>query len=122
MWRSELYKAAIRQLQHTVYNWQIAKDVIANRSTYLDGTVQPPVSCFGDLVAYLHEHLCALYHARDHGSQPERAVWNILEMRAYWRATESLCQHMLFPDGSKTPLILFVVSGQAKGVNTHLLN
>ncbi|KAJ5691514.1 S-adenosylmethionine-dependent methyltransferase, partial [Penicillium malachiteum] len=91
---------------YLLYTWHIAHDVIANYETYVDGLVQSPITCIGDPLAYLHQHLCALDNARDHGSQPERAIWDILEMRAYWRKTQSICQHMLLSDGSKTHLSL----------------
>ncbi|KAJ5740970.1 hypothetical protein N7493_000842, partial [Penicillium malachiteum] len=90
---------------------------MANYDTYVDGLVQSPITCVGDPLAYLHQRLCALDYARDHGSQPERvrtprrfpraqAIWDILEMRTYRRTTQSICQHMLLSDGSKTHLSL----------------
>ncbi|KAJ5936946.1 hypothetical protein N7466_003396 [Penicillium verhagenii] len=70
--------------------------------TYLDGPIQPSITIPGDPLADLHEHLCPLDHARNHGPQSERGVWYFLEMRAYRRTTQPLCQHMLFYDGGKT--------------------
>ncbi|KAJ5768852.1 S-adenosylmethionine-dependent methyltransferase, partial [Penicillium odoratum] len=64
-----------------------------------DGPFQPPITSFGDSLVDLYKHICPLDHAGNHGSQPERGVWYLLEMRAYWRTTQSLCQHMLFCDG-----------------------
>ncbi|KAJ5622850.1 S-adenosylmethionine-dependent methyltransferase [Penicillium lividum] len=68
---------------------------------YLDGPFQPPITSLGDYLVDLYKHICPLDHAGDHGSQSERGVWYLLEMRAYRRTTQSLCQHMLFCDGCK---------------------
>jgi hypothetical protein len=37
---------------------------------------------------YLHKHLCALHHARNHGPQPAWVLRDILEMRSDWRTSK----------------------------------
>ncbi|KAJ5533616.1 S-adenosylmethionine-dependent methyltransferase, partial [Penicillium frequentans] len=64
-----------------------------------DGPLQSSITGLGDSLVDLHEHLCPLDHARDHGSQPERGVRYLLEMCTHRRAPQPLCQHMLFYDG-----------------------
>lgn len=42
--------------------------------TFLDSSFQPPITCFGDFAAYLHQHLRTFNYAWDYGPQSEW-VW-----------------------------------------------
>lgn len=46
--------------------------MFTNKETHLVGPFQLPITAAGDTPDHLHEHICALDHARNHGPQPER--------------------------------------------------
>lgn len=60
---------ALEASQHTVY---CCDDISTNNlGTYLDGSLQLPITSSGDPLDHLYEYLCALDHARYHGPESE---------------------------------------------------
>jgi hypothetical protein len=60
---------ALETSQHPVY---CCDDISTNNlGTYLDGSLQLPITSSGDPLDHLYEYLCALDHARYHGPESE---------------------------------------------------